>query len=142
MTSDAQDTPSINPEPTDGPLPYPTRQVVGIFDDAEAAAITLQRLGEAGVALDTVTVFFGEAGAQRWTATAEGGAGGWVTRLLRSFGGEQEDIREYEQAVMDGAYVLTVPADDDAEKARAGEAMRANGGFRVRHYGANTVEDL
>lgn len=144
MTSNQRESgPNVNPDESgDGRLSYPTHQVLSVFHNATGATAALKELADAGIPLDTITVYHGEAGAETLTATAEGGSGGWVTRLIRTFGGEQEGIREYEQAVIDGGYLLSVPAETDEEKERVRDLVKANGGEYLRYYGRGVVEDL
>ncbi len=108
----------------DGSLPYPMHRVVGIFN-AAAAPKAIAGLGEAKVPLGTVEVFSGTAGAGSLTPAE--GAGGWVMRAIHTFGGEQEEIREYEEAVATGAALLSVPAESDEEKALIHDVMHAHG---------------
>jgi hypothetical protein len=134
--------PNVNPElRADGSVPYLTRQVMGAFHNPAECTAVLQGLDEAGVALDKITLFEGEVGAARWTITAHG-AHGWLTRLLHTFGDEQDAIRAYEEAVCSGGCVVAAAVGTPDEKRRIRDVIKANGGDQVRYYGRGTVENL
>ena len=67
---------------------------------------------------------------------------GWITRLFRTLGDEQEELRDYERAVIDGGYLIAVPADAGEEKQRIADVFTAAGGEQIRYYDRNTVERL
>lgn len=85
----------------------------------------------------------GTDGAERLEATARGsGPAAWLTRVLRAFGGDQQEIREDEQEISAGHFLVRVPAESSEERERARDVLRDLGGRRMRHHGRNTIEHL
>lgn len=135
--------PNLNPElRPDGTVPYLTRQVLGALHDQASCSAVVRALDENGVPLERVMLFEGEDGAARWITTARGGPRGWLTRLLHTFGDEQDAIRAYEEAVCNGGCVLAAAVDTPDEKRQIRDVIKANGGDHVRYYGRATVENL
>ena len=124
-------------------LPYPGHRVVGVVTSEDAAWRAIDRLKAGGFEEDEMEVFLGESGrASLHNYHARSGALGHLRQLAESLGSEQDQSREYEEAVSRGHIVMAVkaPEEDVVESIRA--ALAQEGATSLRYYGLLAIRDL
>lgn len=129
-------------------LTYPTDKVVGVARDRGIVQAVHTALRDVGVDDGDIEILGGEA------AAAEGADGddGIIANVIRTvrtgFGEEATRLRQLNEAIDAGQYVVQVelPEDDgdtrDEQKRRVGDAMHAAGASHVAYYGRLAIEEL
>lgn len=134
-------------------LTYPTGKVVGVAPDRGIVQAACTSLNAAGVEDHRIEVLGGEAARQAQPSDQDhnddDGMLATVIRTVRTgFGEESTRLRELNQAIEDGGYVIQVelPGEDgdarDEQKRAAGSALHDAGASHVAFYGRATVEEL
>jgi hypothetical protein len=125
-------------------IAYPDRAVVAVIDDPAAAQVAARALQEDGFDHGAITVLEGPEGAARIDGLGRAhGLGSRVRRLLAFTVMDQlPDFVLYERALRDDRSVVMVRAPGDADKRRAHEILRANGGHFTNYYGRFATEEL
>lgn len=133
------DTGSANEE-----FPYPTNKVVAIIAthenlwDAEEALVT------AGFHESEIEVVYGQAAADRVSAsTGRSGIANIAIRLAEKIGLPNDETtlrRRYEEALRDGAFVIAVLAPTPYRKVLASQVIHDHGGTFIHFFGEHTFE--
>jgi hypothetical protein len=123
---------------------YPVDRMLAAFSDAANAAEAAAALRAVGLADRHITILRGDEGAARLDGSGE--ANGPIARLRRMVSftvmDQLPDFAAYEQAVRAGGAVLMVRVRGDRLKRAALDALRANGGHFINHYGRFATEEL
>jgi hypothetical protein len=123
---------------------YPSRQVVGVFDERAAAERAVEVLREAGASAAAIQLYEGVGDAERFDATGE--RHGILARLRRvmQFGlmDQLPAMAWYEAALREGRTVLAVSTSSRQETLRAVEAMKAAGGHFINRFGRLATEEF
>jgi hypothetical protein len=124
-------------------LPYPTRRVVGVLSSEDAAVRAVDRLKSEGVGEEQVELFLGEAGqACLHNYHHRSGFLGHLRQAAESLGTDQDQSREYEEAVKQGRVLMAVKAPDEDFVGRIREALTQSGATTIRYYGTLAIHDL
>ena len=131
-------------ETSDRFIAYPERAVLAVIDEPSAAEAAVRELQEAGFDVGTTTILEGAEGAARIDGMGRAhGLGSRVRPLLAFTVMDQlPDFVLYERALRDGRCVVMVRATRDADKRRAHQILRANGGHFTNYYGRFATEEL
>jgi len=122
---------------------YPLHRIVAILDDAPGLGYALADMGAAGIDVSKVNVLSGPRGPCCSTIPASGmdcaagsfaGARGMATRPMPS--------RSTPALCLDGRHVVYVPVDDDQERQRTIDILRARGGHHLLHFRRWTIEEI
>ena len=121
-------------------------RVTGLLDSEDEAMATVRALEEDGVATDDIDLFVGEQGAR--CLDLFGREHGRFIRLLRrleaAVGDESEPNRRIDEALRQGATLLSVKVHHDRkidEKARALRVLKAHG-HEIHYWGPLSFEDV
>ena len=131
-------------------LVYPTNNVVGVAPDRGIVQAVHTALHDAGIDDARIEVLGGaDAGRAEPTDEDDDGFLASVIRTVRTgFGEEATRLRQLNEAIDDGQYVVQVDLSDedgdtrDQEKHTVGDAMHAAGASHVAFYGRLAVEEL
>jgi hypothetical protein len=124
-------------------LPYPAHRVVGVVSSEEAAWRAIDRLKSGGFAEEEMELFLGEAGqASLHNYHARSGALGHLRQVVESLGSDQDQSREYEEAVRQGHVVVAVKAPQEDVVETIHDALVQEGATSVRYYGLLVIRDL
>ncbi|MGH8930680.1 MAG: hypothetical protein ACRDZO_08660 [Egibacteraceae bacterium] len=131
-------------EPAEQFLRYPTNRIVAVLDEPDQVATAIDRLSHAGFDSEEIRVLCGEEGAQRLDATGERhGLLARLTRILQSFGGEDEHVERHAAELRAGHFVLGVHVGEDEDRKTAAHAALQEADARfVNYYGEWSVEQL
>ncbi len=122
---------------------FPYNTVVGVIDDAESLEMAVQTLAAAGFAESSVQVLSGERGVERIDARGERkGILARIFRLVDALGSEREHTERHVEELRAGHFLVLVQTTDDAGKARARDALTAQGGHYINYYSRWTTEQL
>ena len=125
---------------------YPTNHVVAVVDHPEQVASTVSDLTSAGFLESEVEVSCGKDAADRLaSSTGRTGLAHLAIRVaerLHLTDEEMEAKKEYERALRDGSYVLSVMAQTDERKKRAADLLGGHGATSVKFLGRFTIETL
>ena len=121
---------------------YPSNRVLGVVDGDAEADSTIAKLSEMGLG-DDMWILTGTAANK---ALDSGGDNhGWFTSLVRtvqSIGYETEQLKQYEEAALAGAWVIAVKLDDDSSKEAVATVFANHHGRQVRYLGSMGIENL
>ena len=120
-------------------LRQPWNQLVGVVNTPEELQATVVELNKAGFGEDAIDVLCGKEGADRLDVTGE--KHGLIARLYR-FVEQAENLREYEQSLLSGHFLIAVKAAEEDVRAQALTILKSHGGHRIRFYGTWTIEGL
>ncbi len=131
-------------------LTYPTDKVVGVAPDRGIVQAARTALEASGIDGSRIEVLGGpNAGQAEPTEDEDDGILASVIRTVRTgFGEEATRLKELNQAIDAGQYVIEVDLSDmdsdarDDEKRAAGNALHDAGASHVAFYGKATVEEL
>ena len=126
-------------------MTYPTDKLLAVIDSPKDVAAALDDLQAAGVGRDEVTVSVGEAEARRLDGSGERhGFKGRLLRALQQGAGDVEvkHFKRYEQELLDGHYLVEVPAKDGERRGRVHQILKTHGAHFINYYGSWAVEDL
>jgi hypothetical protein len=124
-------------------LPYPTHRVVGLVSSEDAAGRTIERLKSEGIEEEGIELFLGEPGqACLHNYHARAGALGHLLQIAESLGSDQDQSREYEEAVKRGRVLVAVkaPREDLVETIRG--ALAQEYATSIRYYGTLAIHEL
>jgi hypothetical protein len=124
-------------------LPYPGHRVVGVVSSEDAAWRAIDRLKSGGFAEEQMELFLGGAGQVcLHNYHARSGALGHLRQMAESLGSDQDQSREYEEAVKQGHVVVAVKAPQEDVVERIREALAQEGATSLRYYGLLAIHDL
>ena len=132
-------------EDTDNVFHYPTKNVIGVIDSREAVWAAVRDLQAAGFDEDGIHLLCGAQGAQSIESETEEEKGffGKLTRVIQEFGDIDQDHKEYhKQELLAGHYLVSVHAEDDEERDRACDILKAHGGHFINYYGEWVIDNL
>ena len=123
---------------------YPSRQVLGVFEDRRTADAATTQLAEVGVAPTAIQTYAGPADAERFDAT--GARHGLAARLRRvmqfSLMDQLPAMAWYEAALRDGKVVVAVRTTSRPGTLRAVEVLKAAGGHFINRFGRLDTEEF
>jgi hypothetical protein len=133
-------------------LTYPTDKVVGVAPDRGIVEAACNALEGTGVDRARIEVLGGPDAARDEPVEDEEESDGIMASVIRTvrtgFGEEATRLRQLNEAIDDGQYIVQVdlPGEDgdarDAEKRAVGNALHNAGASHVAFYGRLTVEEL
>jgi hypothetical protein len=133
-------------DPHAGAVRYPENHVVAIVDTPEAAAAAVETLTSGGFLESEVTLACGARAADRLRASSgRSGLLGHVIQIADHLGVRTEELEtrhQYEEALRDGRFVLTVLAPTEERKDRAAQILRDYGAHFINFKGRFTIEQL
>lgn len=128
------------------PIQYPVNRVLGVIDSAEQLTSAVDALTNGGFLASEVEIRCGAAAAERLDkSTGRGGLAGLAIRIAERLGvanEEMESKEQYERALHDGRFVLSVAAPTDERKAVASQILHECGATLVRFFGRYTIERM
>ncbi len=125
-------------------LHYPTNHVVAIVDTPARLEAAVAALKRAGFPESEIVVGSGREVADALDAsTGRGGLAGLAIRIAERLGVEHNETRlkdRYEEALRDGKFVISVPAQDADRKERAAEILGEQGAHFINFLGRFAIE--
>jgi hypothetical protein len=123
---------------------YPTNRVCAIIDTAMDARSALDGLLRAGLQEQNIDIFYGSAGIEVLDAEGEHhGVAAKIAKKLRAYGDiENETMKRYEQAMIDGGYVFEVLVKDEEEKELVHHTFSLNNAHEINYFGSWYVEAM
>jgi len=125
---------------------YPTNHLVSVVDTLEQLRSAVDALTSSGFLDSEVNVSAGEGVADALSATT--GRTGWADiamRLTERVGLPNDEMlmkRQYEEALRDGHYVLSVLALTDDRKDRAARIIADHGGHYINFLGRFSIQAM
>ena len=125
---------------------YPTNHVVGVLDAKAPVADAVEALTSGGFLDSEINVACGseQADSLRDT-TGRRGITNVAIRIAQKFGladDEMEIKSQYEQAMRNGSYVVSVAAPTEERKQRASQLLRDHGAHSINFHGRFTIEGM
>jgi hypothetical protein len=123
-------------------LALPDNRVVGLVNSEDAAWKVVERLKSEGFEDDQLELFVGEAGQEcLHNYHAPSGLLGHVAQIAESLGSEQDQSRDYEQALANGQVLVAIKAQQE-DVAKIRDALSQEGANSLRYYGRLNIRDL
>ena len=119
-------------------LGYPIHNVVGVFDDAEAAEAAVQELRESGFSESELAAFYGtddDENMERHTLPR-------FLRTLQHYGPDRTYLERHEKLLRDGHPLVMVHVSDKRHKARAADIMHHHTRGHVTYFGTWVIQDV
>ena len=119
-------------------LGFPIHNVVGVFDDAEAAEAAVGELRESGFSESEMAAFYGtddDEKMERHTLPR-------FLRTLQHFGPDRTYLERHERMLRDGHPLVMVHVSDKRHKARAAEIMHHHTHRHVTYFGTWVIQDM
>jgi hypothetical protein len=129
-----------------GAYRYPEGRVAGVVDTAARLTSVMKALTDGGFAGAEILVASGPAAADVMRAsTGRTGLTNLVIRIADRLGVTDEEMElkaEYEQALRDGLFVVSVPAPTGEREQSAARLLRQHGGHSVRFMGRFSIHGI
>ena len=128
------------------PMQYPEGCLIGIIDTGDQLEAAIEALASNGFLRSEVEVVYGEAAAERLSATTgRTGLTDLAMRLVAALGMPDDETimkEDYEQALRDGHFILLVLAPTEERKKLAARLLEEHGGHFVNFLGSSTIESM
>lgn len=124
-------------------LAFPIHNVVGVFDDAEAAETVVKDLRESGFPEDKITAYCGVEGADK--IDFSGVRSGTLPSLLRAlqhYGPDRTYMERHAAYLRDGHCLVMAHVTDKSQKARAADIMHLHTKGHVTYFGTWVIHDV
>lgn len=118
-------------------LAFPVHNVVGVFDDAEAAEAAIQELRECGFPESELAAFYGKDDEERGQHTLPR-----LLRTLQHYGPDHTYLQRHERMLRDGHPLVMVHVSDKRHKARAADIMHHHTRGHVTYFGTWVIQDV
>ena len=124
-------------------LAFPVHNVVGVFDDAEAAEATVKELRDSGFPENEVTTYHAGEGAEKldFGATRHGTLPAFL-RALQHYGPDRTYLERHEGLLRDGCCLVMAHVRDKRHKARAADIMHHHTKRHVTYFGTWVIQDV
>ena len=130
-------------EEDDDFLAFPIHNVVGVFEDCEAAASVVKELRESGFAENEITSYRGSAGAEKLDFSgSRHGSMPALLRALQHVGPDRTYLERHEAFLSEGHCLVMVHVSDKRHKARAADIMHRHTNRRVTYFGTWLIEQV
>ena len=124
-------------------LAYPMNRLFGIVETRAQVDAILEGLYAMGYSEQAVNAATGDEAVERVDMDGErSGLRGRIVRAIQHLGGEYEAMQNYMAAMSAGRWVVTVPVDDDEERAEIIALFEQHGAERLAHFKKALVEYL
>jgi hypothetical protein len=118
-------------------LGFPIHNVVGVFDDADAAEAAIQELRESGFAESQLAAFYGTDLEEREAHTLPR-----FVRALQHIGPDRTYLERHEKLLREGHPLVMVHVSDKRHKARAADIMHHHTRGHVTYFGTWVIQDV
>jgi hypothetical protein len=146
MAKPRNHTPDTPPDRNDVPTQYPEGRVIGILDTVDQLESAIEALTSNGFLRSEIEILYGEAAAERLSATTgRAGLADLAMRLVAAIGMPDDETimrAHYEQALRDGYFLVLVLALTEERKSLAARLLEEHGGHFVNFLGRFTIEML
>jgi hypothetical protein len=119
-------------------LAFPFHNVVGVFDDADAAEAAVRELRESGFPESELAAFYGSDDneeLERHTLPR-------FLRTLQHFGPDRTYLERHEKLLREGHPLVMVHVSDKRHKARAADIMHHHTRGHVTYFGTWVIQDV
>jgi hypothetical protein len=124
-------------------LSEPRHRLMARFPGLDRVAPAFAALHKAGLETDQAYVVSGDEGIRRLDPTGEHhGLKGRLVRAVQFMASYGELIREDAEFLGAGGVIVTIPAEDPADRERIEDVFRAHEASRMVYFGGATYEDL
>lgn len=123
-------------------LAFPIHNVVGVFDDAQAAEEAVKELRECGFPESELAAYYGTDSEK---LDFEGAGGHSLPRFLRTlqhYGPDRTYLERHERMLRDGHPLVMVHVSDKRHKARAADIMHHHTRGHVTYFGTWVIQDV
>jgi hypothetical protein len=124
-------------------LAFPIHNVVGVFDDPDAAEATVNELRESGFPEKEITTYCGVEGTEKldFGGTRHGTLPS-LLRALQHYGPDRTYIERHEALLRDGRCLVMAHVRDKRHKARAADIMHHHTKGHVTYFGTWVIQDV
>ena len=124
-------------------LTYPIHNVVGVFDDREAAKAAVEELLSHGIAEKDIVIYHGTEGEEKidFQGTRHGSVSTLV-RALQHIGPDRTYLDRYEKYLHEGDSIVMVRVGTKGRKQSAAEVMHKYSVHRVTYFGLLMIEEV
>jgi hypothetical protein len=124
-------------------LAFPIHNVVGVFDDAEAAEATVKELRESGFPEIEITTYQAGEGAEKpdLRGTRHGTLPAFL-KALQHYGPDRTYLERHEALLRDGYCLVMAHVRDKRHKARAADIMHHHTKRHVTYFGTWVIQDV
>lgn len=124
-------------------LAFPIHNVVGVFDDAEAAEATVKELRESGFPQNEITTYHAGEGVEKLDlGAARHGTLPAFLRALQHYGPDRTYLERHESLLRDGYCLVMAHVRDKRHKARAADIMHHHTKRHVTYFGTWVIQDV
>lgn len=124
-------------------LTYPIHNVVGVFDDREAAEAAVEELRSHGFAEKDIVVYHGTEGEDKIDfAGTRHGSVSTLIRALQHIGPDRTYLDRYEKYLHDGDSIVMVRVGTKGRKQSAADVIHKHTVHRVTYFGLFLIEEV
>jgi len=124
-------------------LAFPVHNVVGVFDDAEAAKAAVNELRESGFPENEIATYSGVEGAEKLDFDgSRNGTLPFLLRALQHYGPDRTYIERHEALLRDGRCLVMAHVRDKRHKARAADIMHHHTRGHVTYFGTWVISEV
>ena len=124
-------------------LAFPIHNVVGVFDDAEAAKAAAKELRESGFPENEITTYHtAEDSGETGPGGTHHGSLPAFLRALQHYGPDRTYLERHESLLRDGCCLVMAHVKDKRHKARAADIMHHHTKRHVTYFGTWVIQDV
>ena len=124
-------------------LAFPIHNVVGVFDDVEAAKATVNELRESGFPESEITTYHAAEGAEKADlGTTRHGTLPAFLRALQHYGPDRTYLERHEGFLREGRCIVMAHVRDKRHRSRAAEIMHHHTKRHVTYFGTWLIQDI
>jgi len=123
-------------------LAFPVHNVVGVFDDADAAEAAIQELRESGFPDSELAAYYGTEAEKRNFDGARGHSLPRLLSTLQHYGPDRTYLERHERSLRDKHPLVLVHVSDKRHRARAADIMHHHTRGHVTYFGTWVIQDV
>ena len=124
-------------------LAFPIHNVVGVFDDPNAAEATVRELRASGFPEKEITTYHADAAAEKLDlGTTRHGRLPAFLKAMQHYGPDRTYLERHEGLLRDGCCLVMAHVRDKRRKSRAADIMHHHTKKHVTYFGTWVIQDV